>query len=240
MGEFFNVNNKFFQGINKLIDCILLNVLWCICCIPTILTGIIAWQSGTLVGWLICWVTSLLAGPATTALYYTVNKVIRHDRGYVFGEYWRAFRNNFKQAAVAGLVVAGLVLFMAMDCYIMYQFAAAGESIGSTYIVFLVFALLIAVWGTYVFGNIARFENGTKQMFRNATLMAVANLPWTAVLFVLLIVTIILVSMIPLTIVVAPVGYMLSANGVLEKVFIKYMSEEDIAAEEERNQEFFN
>ena len=33
---------------------------------------------------------------------------------------------------------------------------------------------------------------------------------------------------------------MFAVNLILEKIFRKYMSKEDIAAEEERNQEFYN
>lgn len=236
----FDVNNKVFQGINKIIDSVLLNALWLLCCIPTILTFVVAWQSGALLFWIICWLTFGLVGPATTALYYAVNKVIRHSRSYIWKEYWYAFRSNFKQAAGAALIIAGLGLFMALDSYIMYQFAQAGEVNGAFYILFLVFILLVLVWAVYTFAYMARFENTLKVVLKNAALIAIASLPWTIVLMLLLIGALLVLWMTPMLVIVLPVVYMLIANVVLERIFKKYMSEEDIAAEQERNQEFYN
>lgn len=240
MGEFFNLDNRFFQGLGKLIDCIIISVLWLFCCVPVITTFYVAWQSAAVPGWVICWATSFLAGPATTALYYTVNKVIRHGRSYMWKEYWRAFRTNFKQSAAAMLILFGVCVFMGMDCYIMYQMAAAGEKSGILYIVFVVFIALLIVLGIYLFPYMARFENNLKQSFKNAALIAIANLPWSLLLLVLLLAAMLITWMIPPLAFVLPAVYMLAANLILERIFRKYMSEEDLTAEQERNQEFLN
>lgn len=240
MGEIFNLDNKFFQGIGKLVDCVILSVLWLFCCIPVITTFLLAWQSASVFGWVLCWAASFLAGPATTALYYTINKVIRHSRSYIWREYWHAFRMNFKQSAAAILILAGIGIFMGIDCYIMYQMAQAGEKSGVLYIVFLVLIALVIMLATYIFPYIARFENTLKETFKNTALIAIANLPWTLLLFVVLAGVAFLTWLTPPVMVLVPAAYMLLANLILEKVFRKYMSEEDIAAEQERNQEFPN
>ena len=96
------------------------------------------------------------------------------------------------------------------------------------------------MWATYVFPYIARFENKLLQVLKNTALIAIANLPWTFVLLVVLIVSALLVWAMPPVLVIVPSVYMLIANFILEKVFLKYMSKEDIATEEERNREFYN
>lgn len=240
MGEIFNLDNKFFQGMNKVIDCLLLNAMWVFCCVPLITAFLVALGSNVILYWAIFWLTFALMGPATVAMYYAVNKVIRHGRSYVWKEYWYAFRNNFKQGAAAGLIVAGLGLFMALDGYIMYQFALDGSKWGALYLVFFVFILLVVMWSVYVFSYMARFENGLKQLLKNSALIAIANLPWSFVLLVLFGGAAFLVWILPPLFLVVPSVYMLIANVILEKIFVKYMSEEDIAAEQERNQEFYN
>lgn len=217
MGEFFNLNNKFFQGLNKVVDCFGLSLLWLLCCIPIV-----------------------TAGASTTALYYTVNKVIRHGRGYVWSEFWHAFRANFKQSTGCWLILFALLAFLEMDCYIMFQYAKAGEKVGMLYIVFVILIAVFLMWGIYLFPYIARFENSMKAVLKNAALIALANLPWTVLLFVLLVAAFLLTWLLPPVIFVLPALYMLLANLILERVFRKYMSEEDIAAEQERNQEFYN
>lgn len=217
MGDIFNLDNKFFQGINKVVDCIGLSVLWLICCIPVV-----------------------TAGTATTALYYAVNKAVRHGRGYVWSEYWHAFKTNFKQSTLVWIVILLLGIFMGVDAYIMYQFAKLGDKFGSLYLVFVVFPMLLLAWSNYIFPYIARFENATKLVLKNTALIAIANLPWTLLLFVMLAVVCFLIWLVPPIILVLPAVYILLSNLILEKIFRKYMSEEDIAAEQERNQEFFN
>ena len=172
MGDFFNLDNKFFQGLSKVVDCVILSVLWVFCCIPMATTFFLAWQSASVFGWILCWLTSFLAGPATTALYYAVNKVIRHGRSYLWKEYWHAFKSNFKQAALAALILTGVVLFLGLDCYIMYQFAAQGQKSGVLYVVFLVLIVLVVMLAVYLFAYMARFENSLGQSFKNAALIA--------------------------------------------------------------------
>lgn len=217
MGEFFNINNKFFQGFNKVIDCIGLSVLWILCCIPIVTIG-----------------------AANTAMYYTMNKVIRHGRGYVWGEFWHAFKTNFKQSTFAWLILLLVSAFMGVDCYIMFQYAKAGEKIGVLYIVFVIFIAVIIMWGNYIFPYIARFENDTRAVFKNTIFIALANLPWTLLLFLIYAAACTVVFLILPVMFFMPALYMFFANLILEKVFRKYMSEEDIAAEQERNQEFYN
>ena len=39
MGDFFNVDNKFFQGLGKIIDVICLSAFWFFLCIPIVTAG---------------------------------------------------------------------------------------------------------------------------------------------------------------------------------------------------------
>lgn len=70
--------------MNKVIDCCAVNVLWMFCCIPMAFAAYVAYEAGAALLYVVCIPTSVLAGAATTALYYVVNKTIRHGRGYVW------------------------------------------------------------------------------------------------------------------------------------------------------------
>ena len=217
MGEFFNMDNKFFQGLGKLVDCVCLSVIWLVFCIPI-----------------------FTAGAATTALYYTVNKVIRNSRGYIWKEFWSSFKSNFKQSTIVWLILMLIYVIMSMDLYIMYQYAKAGATIGNFYMVFVVLMALVTMWAGYVFPYMARFENTTKQVLKNTVLIAIGNLQWSFLLLILILVAVVALLYFPPVIFVVPVFYMVFANLILERVFKKYMSQEDLEAEEERNREYFN
>ncbi len=217
MGELFNLDNKFFQGINKIVDCVCLSFLWVFLCIPVV-----------------------TAGAATTALYYTVNKVIRNNRSYIWKEFWHAFRTNFKQSTLVWLIVIFIYAIMGIDCYIMFQYAKAGVSYGSLYIVFAVLMLIVTMWANYLFPYMARFENTLKAVLKNCVIMALLNLGKSVVLLVLFLAALVVTYVFFPAIMILPAVYMLLANFILEKVFVKYMTPEDIEAEKERNEEFFN
>ncbi len=217
MGDFFNVDNKFFQGLGKIIDVICLSVFWLFLCIPIV-----------------------TAGAATTALYYTVNKVIRNNRSYIGREFWHAFKSNFKQSTVVWLILLLLYGIMGFDCYVMYQYAKAGISLGKMYIIFAVLMLFATMWAIYLFPYIARFENKTKVILKNAALIALGNLWKTLFLLVIFLAAVFVTYIFPPAVFVIPCVYMLVANFILEKIFQKYMSPEDIEAEKERNMEYYN
>lgn len=217
MGDLFNMDNKFFQGLGKIVDCICLSIIWFFLCIPIV-----------------------TAGAATTALYYTVNKVIRNNRSYIGREFWHSFKTNFKQSTIVWLILLLVYVIMGLDCYIMYQYAVAGVSYGKMYIIFVVLMAFAAMWSIYLFPYIARFENTTKAIMKNAALIAIANFLKTLLLFVILVVAVLIVYLFMPAIFIIPAGYMLLDNFILEKIFLKYMSPEDIEAEKERNAEYFN
>ena len=81
MGEFLNLDNKFFQTLGKGVDCVCLSLLWLICAIPLAFGIYMAVSLKAVILLLPCIVLAVPAGIATTALYYSVNKAIRHSRG---------------------------------------------------------------------------------------------------------------------------------------------------------------
>lgn len=217
MGTIFNLDNKFFQGVSKLIDIICLSMIW------LFLSAFI-----------------IPAGAATTALYYTINKVIRHGRGYMWSEFWKAFRSNFKQSTIVWLILMALFVLLGMDCYILWQYAEIGKTWGSAYMVFIVMMGFAVMWAIYLFPYMARFANTTKIVIKNTACIALLNLSTTIFLFILLVAVVLMTYFFTFLIVLAPGLYMWMANYSLEKVFRKYMSEEDIAEEDERNRDYCN
>lgn len=168
MGDIFNLDNKFFQTLGKGVDCVCLSLLWMICCIPLAFGIYVAYVSKAIILALPCIVLAVPAGIATTALYYAVNKVIRHSRGYLWSSFWHSFKTNMKQGAFVTLIVAAAVVLVGLDGYIMYQFAKAGEKSGVLYVVFFVLMLVVIAWAIYVFPYMARFENSTKLILKNS------------------------------------------------------------------------
>ena len=215
MSGFLNYDNKFMTGIDKIVDVFYISILWVFACIPI-----------------------FTIGAATTAMYYTINKVLRHGRGYVWKEFWGAFRSNFKQSTIIWLIMMLLYALMAFDTYVMYKFAESGASYGKIYIFFVVVMIFVTMWALYVFPFVARFSNTTKAVMKNAALIAIANLPKTLLIFLIFVAAAFGVYMIGFLVVVIPAVAMWIMSYLLEGIFRKYMTPQERAAEDERNGEY--
>lgn len=164
-------------------------------------------------------------GAASTALYYTVHKSLRRSRGYVARTFVGAFKDNFKQATpmwLIGLVMYAILIF---DCMVI------NNSI--MFYLFLLMILFVLAWRIYVIGYTARFENKVGAIMKNSLVMMIANFPWTILLVVMAIVSGIILYVVPFMILLLPATLLLLYDVILEKIFRKYMSEEDLANEKE-------
>lgn len=198
--------------MNKFLDLVFLTIYWLVSCIPV-----------------------FTIGAATTALYYTTQKVIKNDRGYVSGEYWGSFKQNFKTATACWLIHLLLGLLFADEGYVCYQMWADGQPIGWLWILFLVFEVLNVTMALITFPYIARFDDRARRVMKNALLILLANLPKGILQLLILAVFVIAVIFFPPMMILAPASYMLLSSYVLEKVFRKYMSPEDLEEERIRN-----
>lgn len=217
MKEFFDLEGPFFRTMTQIVDLVYVSLLFLLCCIPV-----------------------FTAGASMTALYYTVHKTIKHGHSYVTREFFGAFKRNFKQATLVWLLLMLFYGVVGTECYLMYQYAIKGQAIGKIYIVLMVVIALVVIWNLYLFPYIARFSNSTKQIMKNAAFFAAGNMLRSVLLFVLLIFFVLLVVSWPGLVFVLPGLYAFIMERGMEKIYGKYMSEEDKKAEEERNREYKN
>lgn len=200
------------QTLGKVTDCMILSLLWIISCIPIITVG-----------------------AATTAMYYTINKVVRYGTTGILREYWHSFTLNFKQATIIWLgllLIYGLLLISGYGAYLLYL----ADYIPKAMLLFLfVLSAAITMWSGYLFPYLARFNNSTTQIMKNCVWLTGLNLHWTILLFAILLLTIVATALIPIGLFLFPAGGMLIGSYILERVFRKYMSPEDLTAENLRN-----
>ena len=210
MGSLFNMDNKFFQAMSQLVDTFFLSMLWMLFCIPV-----------------------FTIGASTTALHYTVHKVLRGHRGYLWQSFWGAFKSNFGQATKMWLIQLALLVLMFADQRVTKNLLMNRSAYGVMYYFFLIVMLMILVWVVYCCAYTARFELGMKQTMKNAALIAIAHLPWSGLILLLLLVSAALITFLsPMFIAILPAGVGYIYDLILERIFRKYMTEEDLKREE--------
>ncbi len=212
MDRFFNADNKFFQALGSLMDCMIISALWLLMCIPV-----------------------FTIGTSTTAMYTTVHKVIRRQQGYVWNTFWDSFKSNFKLTTKLWLIILGIIIVLTADIYVTHQALVEGLSWGAFSPFFVILMILVILWAVYIFAYSARFEQTLKATLKNGVLIMIANLPWTVLIFLELVVATIVVMYVPILIIIIPGIVTVLAELILEHVFRKLMTEEQRRHEEEED-----
>lgn len=130
--------------------------------------------------WLVCSLPVITFGASTTALYYAVVKCIRHERGRLTGSFFRAFRDNFRQATLLWLLVLAYLLIGLGDAWAL---GLMGEEQGGVLYdisrLFFVPPVLLFPW---LFSFLSRFQNTVGGTLRYAFYLAMRNLGATLLL----------------------------------------------------------
>ena len=213
MSNFFNMDNPFFTTLGKLCDMLFISVVWVLLCIPVVTIG-----------------------PANTALYYATVKVIRRERGYLFREFFKSFKLNFKRAAVLGVVLTIMFVVLGFDLVWAYANLNGSGSTGSILFgVFIAITFLLVCFSTYVFPILSRFDMTVKQLVKAGAFMSIRHLPSTLAMVIVTAAGIVGTLFIPLLIFIAPAAVVLINSFLMERILKKYMPKSEETTEEEHS-----
>lgn len=151
---------KFFNILDKFGDLFFLNIYFVFTSIPIITIG-----------------------ASFTALYSVAYKMTQDKEGTVKEDYFKAFRDNFKQSTTIWIVDLIYIIIM----YLQYAFVISDDSKTSRIIFILLgFEFVLAAFAIPLqFPLVARYENGTLNQIVNALVFAVANLgTWFRMFFI--------------------------------------------------------
>lgn len=124
------------------------------------------------------------AGAAMTAGQYVSMKIMRKEAPKVFPSYFRAFKENFKQATLLWLIQLIILLVVAFDWY--YILLAGWGNVFIGYRAFLVLATCVVFFvNLTLYSVIARFRMKNKDIMKTAIVLSVTIFPFLAILVVL-------------------------------------------------------
>lgn len=162
MGKIFDLDNPVFRTINKLVDLIWLNIIFVIVSIPVVTMG-----------------------ASVTAMMSVTMKMARDREGYIWSGFWKSFKQNFKQSTIIWIAMILLATVLGTDIYFFYNSTAAYAKLLLAFMLGL--SLICLCVAVYIFPLQAQFENTIKQTAKNALLMAIRHLPWTALLLIMIV-----------------------------------------------------
>lgn len=131
--------------------------------------------------WLICSIPIFTIGASTTALYSSLMIRQRRDEGYVHKNFFKAFKENFKQATIIWIIllVVGFILLSDFRIGLFFN-SGSGSIIGKIILVTSVIIIIPFVFLLiYIFPVQAKFHNSIKDNLKNALLMSIAHFGYT-------------------------------------------------------------
>lgn len=154
MEKFFNLDNPVMRTLSRIADLLWLNFLVVICCIPIV-----------------------TAGASLTAMYYVTMKMVKNEENYITKMFFKAFKDNFKNSTIIGLLFIAGIVIIRLDFWVMGKSTAKFAEYVKYPVMFLAFMMLLIY--LYVFALQARFENTVKNTIKNSFLLSVTNLHYT-------------------------------------------------------------
>ena len=133
--KFFNLDSPLMQGLSKMADIMILNIIALICCIPIITIG-----------------------ASITALYYMALKIVRNEEVYIVKGFWKSFKQNFRQGTVIWLIQVVVMFVLFLDYNIVYRMPESNPSI-LVQVLFLATALLALVEFLFIYPVLSKFDN---------------------------------------------------------------------------------
>lgn len=160
MSRFFNPDNPVMEFIAKIFDLVILNLISIFSCVPIITIG-----------------------ASTSALSYVTLKMVRGEDPYIWRNFWKSFRQNFKQGTLVWIFSILIFIFLGMDFYIINSQNTSLFAVVRI-LLWIVCAVALSVF-LYVFPVISHFVCTTKQALKNALLMTFGHLPYTLMMLAL-------------------------------------------------------
>jgi uncharacterized membrane protein YesL len=107
------------------------------------------------------------------------------------------------------------------------------STIPALFYFFVVMLALVIMWGCYLIPYVARFENTPVESLKNAFLMEISHPFWSLVLLASVAAGVFILWLLPVLTILLPAVEILLFDYILERIFRTYMSEEDLAREQE-------
>ena len=201
MNGFFSMNNPVWNFLGKLADVFCLTLFWILCSIPIVTIG-----------------------ASTTAMYYCCLKLTRDEEGYVYRQYFKAFKDNLLQGSIIGVL---MMVFGGIIGFNLWFYMTVESSFSRPmFVVMLMFLWAYMMLIHYVFAVQAQFENTIKNTIVFALALAIRKLGWTVIMLCVTVLILIGGCMVFLPLLVLAPGLIPFFNSyILNRCFKPYLEE---------------
>lgn len=191
----FNPDNPLMRTINKIIDLVVLSLVWTLGCLPVVTAGV-----------------------SCSALYYAVVKAVRRDRSHAVREFWRSFKSNLKKGILSELIWLVFAFMMLIsDLPLAVSFLDTGKIQNTAMLIlFAVKALLLVGIACWFCPLMSRYDEKLLTLLKASLSMIVRHPFLTLLTIILVLIAVLLLVAEPLLAAMIP-GFAMFALSLLQE-----------------------
>ena len=160
MGSILRIDGPVYHFLSRVVELILLNILFILCSLPIITIG-----------------------ASVTAMFSITLKMVRGEEGGLISGFWQAFKNNFKQSTLVWVFLSLSGMILALN-YFFLQFYT-GNFTTIILISLVMFTVIFCMYLVLIFPYIARYKCTIKQACVNVLKISIAN-PYLMLLIIVI------------------------------------------------------
>ena len=196
--KFLAYNSPFMSTLGKIVDYMLLGLLWFFTSLPIITFG-----------------------AATTAMLLTAEISLRKEEGKIAKTFFKHFKKEFKQATVLLLIQLPMFAILATNLWLLSK----SESFGFFEILIGVASWAMICWIQLWFAYLSKFKDGVKMVLKNTFRIALSNLGRTSVMALVIVAALlvaeILSQLMPPLLLVIPGVFIMAYTTLMRSLFNK-------------------
>ncbi len=162
--KFFSIDSPLYKFMQRLMDVLILNLLWLLFSIPVVTLG-----------------------TSTISAFSVGLNLVEETEGHIFNDFIKAFKSNIKQGIPMSFIFIISIYAVVFD----FQLYRYSEKTGENGLIFLIFGIIAAYILTlsllYVFPLLARYENTIYNSLKNSFRLSMKYFGRTLLLIVLII-----------------------------------------------------
>ncbi len=219
MIQMFSPDSPVISFLGKVADLIIINLLVIICSLPIITIG---------ASW--------------TAMYYVTVKMVKNEESYVTKDFFKSFKQNFRQATVIWLI--NLIVLSVLGADVLIIRGGYMNFPKALIVVMGVFAVFVIAVMIFVYPVLSHFDNTIRNTIKNSFLLSIGNFPYTVMFALVLALPIVLALMTEVGMRILPVYLLVGITGPAyicsygwKKIFAKLEPEPELIGENDGKQE---
>lgn len=151
MQEYFSLEGPVMGVLSKIMNFFILNICFMLGCLPVVTIGV-----------------------SLSALYSVNLRMVKDEDGYIFREFWMAYKKNLKIGLQSTLLMVGIGCILMVDFFCTTVMEPAMAQFFR--VILLIFCLLYLEIQIYLFSYIARFEDSLRNCIKNTVLFIFKDL----------------------------------------------------------------